>query len=196
MLIEFTLYGILAIACIAASQTVYDWLGRWAGMGLALGGVVMAAASLLGLATYLWRIYTRGRRDWNIGANAGRVAEINAVTAQLRQVASLTPEQLALVGRVDVELVLDPSGAVPKELILLGDNELYPRQAVHRFIADGGPIYLCPAGHYADNTVERRVAQLVTELMVKSQYAEPAAGNRPARWLLREAGLRKIGEGA
>ncbi len=128
---------------------------------------------------------------------AGELARVNAQSAFIRQVASLTPDQLAFVGRVKSSVILEAGAIEPAEYISLpGAVDLLSRADVHEYMQDCGPGYLCPIGHYGEGSEARRVAEEITAFMVANRYAEAAAGNRPARWLLREAGLKAIGEGA
>ena len=195
MILEFAIFGALSIACLTASQQVMVDLGRNFALALAGIGTVFGAASIYALGETILHACTRLRKEWNAGSVAGEIARVNAQAAFIRQVASLTPEQLAFVGRVKATVVLEPGSIEPEQCILLGNNELILRQEVRDFIQRCDEVYLCPVSRWSEGTEQRHVAELVTAFMVKNQYAETATSRYAAKWLLREAGLKAIGEG-
>jgi hypothetical protein len=195
-MIEFALYACLGLSAISAANWIHDTRGEPWGMIMALCGIVLIACAITTGRYELGHLSARNHKAWETAKISGDLAmkQVNNVTLQI--ISGMTAEQLALVGRIHASLILEPGvgGVEPEECILLGDNELIPRAVVKAFVRDCGPAYLCPVGHYSADTLERHAAELMTKFMVDNRYAEPAAGNKSARWLLREAGLRAIGE--
>ena len=76
--------------------------------------------------------------------------------------------------------------------VRMGDESV-PYDFVHTFFALADDKYLPPVRQWAEGSINRQFAVLLTNHLILMGYAEPAKGNQAATWINRQRAMRWLG---
>lgn len=139
---------------------------------LGIIAVVGCLFSLVDWLTYTWALRVRDFHDAKANTERVKMAETIAkmTASQITALAQYVPTILVTAGEMGPLFALD-----------LDDGKI-PMNFVSEFVRQGNRQYLAPIGTYSDGTDERTWAQSLTAYLITLRYADPAVGNRPAKW--------------
>lgn len=157
------------------------------------GGLALAACGVLALAAVLSCL------NWIACQSTRRVGELVLARSMservriIQEVGKLTPEQVKLLE--DQNPVVTVLGGEPSPVFALrvGNDVEIPFQFIHEFLDRGKEDSLCPVSSWSEGTRHRQYAEALTNYLVILGFAEPAKGNRAARWLDQARALRWMG---
>lgn len=176
--------NLLSPRLVGSSQA---WMGPvlltcTAGMGL-----VLAAGCA---ATFInWAVWSIGQRD----EERKRMETITPRLMELQAAARLSPEQARLVPALAYRgHVVATATTEGLSYSLECPGGLVPYEWAVDFVKNCGQTDLQPVRNWSDGTHGRMYAQMVTEWCVYNQFALPAAGQNPARWLTEQSKLEAL----
>lgn len=114
-----------------------------------------------------------------------QASAITAAGEALRLIAQMTPAaqaEIALhLGRIGIEFDGLVTSVGPIYRVQIGGHSI-TQEFIREFLDASDDQFLYPVRSYPEGTHERRWSVALTEHLVRYGYAEPAAGNQPARW--------------
>lgn len=177
----------LATVCLGAVWRYRDPIGPWWAFVLTMAAICLG---VYGLA---------GALDWMLAAYAGRLERIRhalALTPAVKVMELMTrlspgaQQELAYqLGVLGIEWRGLPTNIGPSWKTTIAGHDI-PLEFVREFFWRSGTEYLVPIRNYTDGTIAQHQAQLITDYLIRFDYAAPAAGNRSARWLRRADAIR------
>lgn len=113
-----------------------------------------------------------------------RMNDIETYTVDIRKMeilSHLTDKQIEWfqANTMIIRVIMGQEGIVK---YLQWANNLVPFTFIDEFLSMGEGDYLCPIRRYPEGSHERDWSTALTAMFVNYEWAEPASGNRPARW--------------
>lgn len=177
------LYFLAAAICALAAWSA-DRLPEWLRLALALFAIVFGSGGLVELLAYVSAVWLARLEEYHHIQAIQPASEILKVMAQLSPVAQVELAErfpasfggLARLGHMDGKPVLSYTVRLAGQDVPLAFIQEFLSKSTHR--------HLCPVRTYADGSISRRYAQIVTDALQGLGWTEPAAGNQPAAWKL------------
>lgn len=162
------------------------------GLILMLFAVIFAAAGISEYWRYIRLTNAEVRKRNKVAERNSDIEYVNAVERMTHQVLQATPEQAKIISSLTAIIICEAGSGDPIWRLRIADTE-WDWDTVSDFVRQSKGPYLAAVGEWSEGSPGRSLAQKATALLIARGLAEPAAGNRPARWVDRAGGLRAIG---
>jgi hypothetical protein len=153
-----------------------------------VASVLLIAAAFCAMDWFTWKASKRVDQYHQSKARTPQVLIIE-------QINRMTPEQIKFVENNISVISIVPGTPEPLRYLRLGRDVEIPSTFIEQFVILGSDVDLCPVGSWNEGTKYRQYAQLLTNHLILAGFARPAAGNRPAGWVDKEAAMRWMGMG-
>jgi len=174
------LAGCLMIASYAIGAGIVAAMIGLAGAALAVGSVV----SFIDWMMHRAAVYYRARQDANSETPQVRV---------MRELARMTPEQIALANSLQAVIQLIPGDPAPVLYAVRIGDESVPYDFVRTFVALSDERNLPPIRQWPDGSIYRQYAVLLTNHLILMGLAKASAGNQSAAWVNKTRAARWLG---
>ena len=168
-------------------------IARWATSIAYIATFAALAGLILSGIDYLTFTIARRWNDFSLARSGVYLQILEAENTKLRSLGVLNSDQIAALGHYLATIETIPGmNMLPIQFLIVGDRKI-DFAFVDEFLASGTRDYLAPVRRWSEGSNKRLDADALTAFLVANQFAEPPAGNMPARWRDRVGGLASIG---
>lgn len=152
---------------------------------------LLFAAAAFGFAC----LYLADWLTWRFGERLHEIQNARSMSERVKMLeilSGLTSEQLELLNEYApvMEVIAGNSGPI-YQLVVLHDHAI-PMTFIEQYLSLGDQVSMYPIRRLRSEQ-EREWAAWFVEYMTMMGYAQPAAGNRPARWRDYRGAIRALG---